>query len=222
MNFSLPGIISLVAMIGGFSIMAGIALFIYHVLERERRLEEKEKTTLSEYQDIIKKAHDQAAELLEKTKTASNKVVSEVNVTNDALEKTLDATLKTITDKHIQSLNTEVGAFKQDYDQKLLQMQQAINQNITTTLQSFSQTLLTKTTNSEEMVAEKTNELMQEADSKVAEYKKQRLDKIDEEIITLVQKTCHDILGVTIPPAVHRELIIKALEKSKQEGVFDI
>jgi hypothetical protein len=125
-------------------------------------------------------------------------------------------------DKHTQSLIAEAGMFRKDYEDKIIQMQNAINQEVTKTLQTFSQSLLTKTTNAEEMVSEKTNELMEAANSEIEKYKKERLEKIDEEIIQMVQKISNEILGLTIPPELHRELIIKALEKSKAEGVFDV
>jgi len=203
-------------------VMGGIALFIYQVLERERKIEAKEKSTLSEYESIIKKAHDQAAELLDKTKTASNKLVSEATNTGGELEKTLDSTLKAMADKHTQSLIAEAGMFRKDYEDKILQMQNAINQEVTKTLQTFTQSLLTKTTSAEELVSEKTNELMEAANNEIEKHKKERLEKIDEEIIQMVQKISNEILGLTIPPELHRELIVKALEKSKAEGVFDI
>ena len=222
MDITLPGMISIVAMIGGFSILAGIALFLYHVLARERRIEEQEKKVLLEYQDIIKKAHEQAAELVDKTTDASKKVISQVSGTNEGMNKDLDKILHEMAEKHIQSLNIEASTFKKDYEESILKMQQALNQDLNKTLQSFSQTLLTKTTSSEQVIDEKTKDLMAAADKEAAEYKKQRMEKIDNEITELVKKISHDVLGVSIPADVHKEMILKALEKSKEEGVFDV
>src|ERR1041385_4381613 len=127
MNLNLPGFVSFVAIIGAFSIMGGIALFIYHILERERRIEEKEKTTLSEYEDIIKKAHDQAKELLDKTTNASEKVINQVSNTNQAMNTDLDKILQEMAQKHIQALDIQADMFKKEYDAKMTQLQQAIN-----------------------------------------------------------------------------------------------
>ena len=51
------------------------------------------KITLSFNEDIIKKAHQQAADLLEKTTTASNQVINQVKDTHEQMTQNLDKVL---------------------------------------------------------------------------------------------------------------------------------
>ena len=48
------------------------------------------------------------------------------------------------------------------------------------------------------------------------------MEHIDQEILTLIQKTYQDILGRSVPQNVQRELVMEALEKSKKEGLFNL
>lgn len=51
-------------------------------------------------------------------------------------------------------------------------------------------------------------------------YKQQKLAQIDQEVADLVTKLTKKILGQAIEPAKQEELIIKALQRAREEGVF--
>ncbi len=233
MIINVPSVIAVVSIIGVLSVLGAIALFIYTVLKKEHEFQEKQKKTFGEYESIIKKAHEEAAQLLEKTMLASQHILTQAKATNENIESDFDKVLQTIAQKQIQSLNSEAAVLKKGYQDKVTQMQSTIDQNTLQMIQgaegnlekqlaAFTQTLMNHTSKSEQMVNEKTKEMLEKVEEQVVEYKQAKLEKVDQTILELIQKTYKDILGRSIPPNIHKELILDALEKSKKDGMFDI
>ena len=82
--------------------------------------------------------------------------------------------------------------------------------------------MMDKTSQLSQMMDEKTRDLLVQAEKDIAGYKQAEIEKVDKAILVLVQKTYQNLLGENIPPEINRDMILKALEKSKQEGLFDI
>ena len=233
MIINVPSMIGFVTVIGVLSVLGAIALFIYTVLKKEHEFQEKQKKTFTEYEDIIKKAHEEAATLLEKTMLASQHLLGEAKVTNENLQSDFDKVLQTIAQKQIQSLNSEAAVLKKGYEDKVTRMESTIDQNtqqmrkgaegtLEKQLATFTQTLLDHTSRSEQMVSEKTKEMLEEVEEEVAKYKSDKLAKVDQTILELIQRTYKDILSKSIPPTIHKELILEALEKTKKDGMFNV
>jgi vacuolar-type H+-ATPase subunit H len=214
-------------------VLGAIALFISHVLKREHEFQEKERSTFTQYEDIIKRAHQEAAELLEKTTATSQQLVSQVRTTNDKLTSDFDRVLQQIAEKQIQAMNQQAEGLKKGYQQKVTNMETAIDQNTKSILQNaesdfdkqldtFAKSLLAHATKSEQAINNKTKELLDHSQAEIDAYKKEQLAKVDKAILELIQKTYQDILGKSIPASVHQEMILEALEKTKKEGVFDL
>lgn len=233
MVINVPIVIAVVSIIGALSVLGAIALFIYTVLKKEHEFQEKQKRTFTEYEDIIKKAHDEAKQLLEKTMSASQHLLTEAKSTNENMEKDFDKVLQTIAQRQIEALNKEAGVMNKGYQDKVSRMESTIDQNTQAMIQgaestlqnqltNFTQTLMAHTTKSEQMVNEKTQELLTEVQEQVELYKQEKMAKVDQAILELIQKTYKDILSKSIPPNIHKELILEALEKTKKEGLFDL
>lgn len=222
-----------ISVLGVLSILGAIALFMHHILKREHEFQEKERATFSQYESIIKRAHEDAATLLEKATQTSQTLISQTKTTNERLATDFDKVLQQIAQKQIEAINSEAAILKQGYQNKISQMESTIDHNtdsiIATTetsldkqLAAFTQTLMTHATKSEQALTQKTQEMLQKIEAELQTYKKTKMEKIDTEILTLIQKTYQEILGKSIPPTIQRELILEALEKSKKEGVFDL
>ncbi len=233
MIITIPGIITIVTIIGILSVLGAIALFIYTVLRKEHEFQERQKSTFTQYEEIIKKANREAAEIMEKATIAAQFVLTQTKGTNENLEKDYDQVIQKIAEKQIHSLNQDASGLKKGYEDKLLQVEKTIDQNTTQMIHNtannidkqlaiFTQNLISHSTKSAQAVDEKTKDMIEQAESEIAEYKKIKLEKIDGAIMQLLQKTYHDILGRSIPPNIHQEMILEALEKAKKEGVFEL
>ncbi len=233
MIITVPSIMTAISVLGVLSILGALALFIHHVLKREHEFQEKEKATFGQYEEIIKRAHEQAADILDKTVTTSEHLLSNVHGTNDTIAADFDKILQAIAQKELQAINHEAALLKKGYENKITQMEATMDQNTATMLQNtaanldkqmttFTQNLLTHASKSEEMIGTKTQEMLGQIETEVNEYKRKKLATADQEIYQLIQKTYLEVLGKTLPADVNQELILKALEETKKEGVFNL
>lgn len=233
MIISVQGLLPIITIIGVLAILGAIALFISHVLKKEHEFQEKEHALFGQYEDIIKRAHQEATDLLDKTVTTSEQLLSQTKGTNEQLATDFDKILHKIAEKQIQALNTEASELKKGYQDKVMQMESTIDQNTRSMIQetetnldkqmaAFSQNLMTEASKSQQLMGEKTREMLAQVEVEVTEYKKGKLHAVDQQILQLIQKTYKDILGKSIPPEIHRELILEALEKSKKDGLFTL
>lgn len=233
MIFTVPSMMTIISVLGVLSILGAVALFIHHVLKREHEFQEKERATFSQYEDIIKRAHDEANDLLDKTVTTSEHLLANVRGTNETAAADFDKVLQAIANKQIQAINHEAALLKKGYENKITQMETTIDHNTENMLQNaevnldkqlatFTQNLMVHATKSEEIIGTKTQEMIGQIEAEVNEYKKKKMATADAAIMQLIQKTYQEILGRIVPPDVNQELILKALEKSKKEGVFEL
>lgn len=233
MNFSVQNIITMVSVVGVLSILGGLALFISHILRKEHEFQEKERAAFREYENIIKKAHTDAALLLEKATATSRGLLAQTRTTNEHIVSDFDKVMQSIAQKQIEAINNDAALLKQGYQNKVTQMEHTIDQNtnhlitdaessLDKQLESFTTTLMAHATKSEQMMSQKTQEMLQKVEKELGEYKKSKMEKVDTEILGLIQRTYQEILGKSIPPNIQRELILEALEKSKKEGLFQL
>jgi hypothetical protein len=233
MIITVPSIMTAISVLGVLSILGAIALFIHHILKKEHEFQEKERATFTQYEIIIKRAHEDAAALLEKATQTSQTLISQTKTTNERLASDFDKILQQIAQKQIEAMNSEAETLKHGYQNKVNQMQSTIDQNTNTMIQTtevnldkqlalFTQSLMSHATKSEQIISQRTQEMLQKIELELETYKKTKMQNVDQEILQLIQKTYQEILGRSIPPTVQRELILEALEKSKKEGLFTV
>lgn len=233
MIITVPSIMTTISVLGVLSILGALALFIHHVLKREHEFQEKEKATFGQYEEIIKRAHEQAADILDKTVTTSEHLLSNVHGTNETIATDFDKVLQALAQKELQAINHEAAMLKKGYETKITQMETTLDQNTTSMLQNtvanldkqmatFTQNLLNNTSKSEQMLGTKTQEMLGQIEAEMNDYKKKKIAAADQEIYQLIKKTYQEVLGKTLPPDVNQELILKALEDTKKEGVFTL
>lgn len=214
-------------------ILCGLALFIYSVLKREQEFQKKEEESFGKYSDILDKARQQAAELLNNTSTTSANLLNETRSTSEHVEVDLDRVLQSIAQKHIEKLHEDTHVFEISYAQKL--------QKLGTSFDTLSDQLLTnaseimgkeiaeatkalteKSAESQKQLTEQIHSRLTQTDEQIATYKKERFAAIDEQVRVLVERTYREVLKTSIPDSVHDQMILESLEKAKAEGVFSL
>lgn len=227
----LPDLLTMVAILTTIGILVAIAAFIHKVLKGEREFQEKEEETFSKYQKILDKAHNQARALLYTTSIASSEMLTDSKQTNETITEDLDKILQSMAQKHIHSMKESTDEFQHAYEKYLAELQNKFQEQeqdtltrtqdtVNKSLDAFSQSLSAKTVGMQELIDKKTNEMLEQAELEIADYKANRLRKIDTEISQLVQKTFQEVLRKSIPESIHEELIMEALEKAKKESVL--
>ena len=58
------------------------------------------------------------------------------------------------------------------------------------------------------------------ATEEINQYKVKELAKVDDEIDQLVVEMAKDLLRINLSPKDHKKLVVQALEKAKEQGMF--
>jgi hypothetical protein len=214
-------------------LLGGTAFFIYHTLKKETEFQEREKDTFLHYEKLLKKAHEEARALLDTTAETSEHILQDTHLTNEHVEEHLDTILQRMAEKHIHGLNKQTESFQKDYDERLNKINEVFDTNtqqmieitqkgLHDALDTFTKSLVGKTAASEELIDKRTQELLAQIETEATDYKKVRLEKLDQQINQLIQKTYRDVLHRTIPETLQKDIILEALEKAKEEGVFTL
>lgn len=215
-------IVMFITITGVLAVLGAIAIFMHAMLKKEHEFQEKEKGVFKDYQAIIDKAHVEAQEVLEDTSEAAQRVLSQTRSTNENLAGDLDKVLQHIAQKHIELLNSQATTLNQAYEKKVVDLLQTVQDQFIKELDEKTESLVSKATTSEDLIDEKTKEMLAKAEAEIAEYKKAQMAKVEEQISHVVEKTYQDILQRSIPADVQHDLIIEALEKAKKEGTFEV
>lgn len=226
-------VITYVLLFGSIVVFGIVGLFLYSAFKREKDFEEKERQAFQKYEDVLSKASNRAASVIDSTTANSGAIINQTKVTNEKLEENLDRTLQEVAKKHVEYLNNATDAFQKDYEKYLVELQKNFHQQAEATLQkaeetinhtieSFSTSLLGKTLGAQEVIDVKIQTLLADAEKETQTYKKMQLEKVDAQITQLIHRTYEEVLKRSIPETLQHELIIESLEKAKKEGLFNI
>ncbi len=220
-----------------------LGFFVKTVLRKKPKIqnaETKENTGQSapsqvapEYKSIMHTAHKEARNMLYDTTIAAHEILKGTKKTNEHLEAQLDKVLQNIAAQDIHTLKETTKSFDVDYQENLQKLQtemqkaseemlEDIKKQYNEKLDSFLQELLKNGSSTQSVVDGKTAELLSKAEAEIAEYKKNKLAGVDEEVGRLVQTVYSDVLRISIPENVHQELIVKSLEEAKKDGMFKL
>ncbi|HVF69455.1 MAG TPA: hypothetical protein VNA13_02715 [Xanthomonadales bacterium] len=244
-NFILATVV--VGLLAVFAIFVKNALKKKHVGEAENNMpnhesdlshvakspEDQKNMDNPDYMDIIKAAQKHAEDLLEETTRAASEMIAGGKQTNEHIEAQMDKVLQKIAADDIHSLKTTSSQFDREYKETLQDIQkqlqdaayQAVENSKNTyneKIETFTKELVKNGLSMQTTVDKKTAELLAKTESEIEEYKKSKLNKVDEEINTLVQKVYRDVLRTSIPENAHEEMIVKSLEEAKKDGMFKL
>ena len=132
-------------------------------------------------------------------------------------EKILSEQLKAISGNHSESLSQLSAAIKNDYDQNRQELKAVTDKYLGETKIALSG-LVPK---AEKRVDEELTKQLQTTKAELADYKKQQIKKVDDEVAVLVEKTIYKTLGKTLCQKDQTALIYEALAEAKEEGFFD-
>ncbi|MEK7571829.1 MAG: hypothetical protein AAB553_06155 [Patescibacteria group bacterium] len=210
-------------------ILGGLALFIYSILKKEQDFQKKEATTFTKYNDILRKAEDQARQLLDSTSASSARLLEESRTTSEHIEVDLDRILQKIAQEHIQKLNTDTTNFEGAYNQRLEQFQQDFTvmskqllehaeATMTKQIGEATTAITTRTSHSQSLLEQQMQALLAQVETEIQEHKKGRIAAIDSEVRQLVDKTYREVLKQSMPTSIDQKLILEGLAKAKAQG----
>lgn len=164
----------------------------------------------SKSQDILEDAHRKASEIVGRAEKFLNaqegKVSQELEKASKSYANYFLDSLRKVEEEAKKSLTGVPEEIKKVYATEVV--------NIRTTLEAQ---LAKAREDSRQIVLE----AYKKAEAEVENYKKQRLNQIDESIIIILQEVARRVLSREINQEEHEKLVMKALEEAKRQHVFE-
>ena len=205
-----------------------IFIFLLYLSKLTKRVYSYEK----EHENLKSLAAKKNGELLDEARNKTAIIINEA--TNKALGIIKNANLSSHTfsesfnkglEKATLDFVTAYGGTLKDIQSKNIELFQNISKDIETSVLSeikqFREVLKQKTVDSQEMIRQKVEHEYSLAKKDIDSYKETQFKRVDNEIYDILQRVSHLVLGKTIALEDHEQLITEALEKAKQEGVFE-
>ena len=171
-------------------------------------------------QEIINLANKQATEILASSKTYEATSNQSVKDKLAQLEKQQESVFtKASEDMKVAYQNMMTQIQEQDIN-TLKTMTKDIESDVLADFKEFRDVLEKETINSEKVVKGKIDEEYLTMEKDLEEYKKQKYQKVDEDIYKILYRVSEMVLNQGISYDKHKELVIEALETAKKEQVF--
>ena len=144
------------------------------------------------------KMRKRAEKLLEESRLKAQKIVTDAEIFtdearsnfNDELIKTLANISKNISDEALRDID------------------------------AFRKAMFVETVRAKELIGRRVEAQFEQVESQVQAYKRQRLEKADEEVTKMLAEISRKVLAKALSQDEHRELVIQALEEAKKKHVF--
>lgn len=194
---------------------------ISKVLEQDStKLQQLASTTQAQSQKIIQDSLKKAEQIVSQTEVVRNDVNARmVGVVEGSVAKSNEI-IKEAIDAMLADYKQALIAKQQEH----INMLQTINLSIEEQVKKRTEDLFVAMKQDIIEASNKKQALMeqelQQVHTELEAYKKQQLEKIESNIYEILARASESVIGQAVNFDLHQELIIKALEQAKREGVF--
>lgn len=120
----------------------------------------------------------------------------------------------------IQKFNSEIDSEGQKNLRALEDLSLQMRNKLSTEIETITDSLTQKTIAAESLLEQRIAAEYQKAEKEISYYKELKVKKLDTSIYELLQDVSMKIFGKTLNIQDHQDLVMKALEEAKKDGVF--
>lgn len=213
--------ISLILTLG---LLAINLVFVYALYQRNRYLNQRQKTVYAHLQNLLESANDQAEEIVSQAVKKAGKTLSDSVFLRQDLSSQLHHSFRQALQQRLDQLKSESAEFETEYTQALEHVTKDSLQSIASTtkdeLAQFRQTLTKEIIDTHNELRQKVDTEYAAAKQEIEEYKKTELQNAHQQINQIIAKASKEVLGKSLTLEDQEQLIFDALERAKKDGVF--
>ena len=204
-----------------FFLMGFVGVYAFYTYyKRQVDLKKVQLDSLENSKKIMEEARKRSLEVIEKVEQKASEILTHSQLFKTDLDRGFKESLKQMADKYVDMIQEHSKKFTLDYeniltsvkDQSLVRSKQALD-NIENEVKKQLED--SKSALKEEMMRSLTK-----ATEEINQYKVKELAKVDDEIDQLVVEMAKDLLRINLSPKDHKKLVVQALEKAKEQGMF--
>ena len=181
---------------------------------------------------VLETAHDRAEKIIENAVKKSEEILKEMDSFRDDMKQEMKAIFKQSSESFVHTITEQSKEFATASNELIPQIKEKYISNADASLEKFNAELSKELIPIREVVDTKVQEVITtlknrideewvSAEKEIAEFKEQRkkefADKLQERLDELAKKS----FGKSLTATQHQQLVMNALEKAKQEGVFN-
>lgn len=223
-------LVNLMLIIALLILLTGLLVAIYLYTKLFRKLNEAERELRRHY---LKKAKTQASQIVEEASQEALDMLNDSRTLSSKDQALLEAVVKKVSDEQSTYLKTALDQMMQEYKNELQQaksnninmlsnISKDIEANTSTQFADYVNTIKNETIGSEKIISKKIDDEYKSIQNEIITYKNEAFRKIDSQIIDLLKKISIEVTEKSISPQDHKDLIIKTLEKAKNDKLFNI
>lgn len=191
-----------------------VGVYFWKLHRREKELEKQEKKVDAQYHQVIDNALTRERKILDDAVAQAESIIKNTQYISHSSKQTLDQTLEHMASELQNHALDTAKQFTQSYQSTL----QHVSEQSLSSFQHASDGL---EAGMQKQIQQFQSSLVPIMQKELDAYKQARMKEIDQQVNGVVQKVSQAVLNKSIPASDHQQLILEALEKSKQQGVFD-
>lgn len=213
-------------------VLAVISMYAFIAYYRKvTQLKKLESQAHEQAQSILERAHTQSEEILEKVESKATEILTHVELFRSDLEASFRGSLNQAVEKYLAMAEKQSEQLSTDYEDLFKHVREEFLVNAKKALDTIevevkkqldeSRVSLTgRLVASQEGFQKKIAEEFVLARKEIEVYKRQELQKTEKVIDDTVIRLTKELIRTSIPPEEHKRLVMEALDKAKQEGLF--
>lgn len=170
---------------------------------------------------ILSKAQKRSQEILEDAHRTATEIVGRAEKFLSAQEGKVAKELEKASESYANYFKDSLRRVEDDAKKTLDNVPEEIKKIYATEIVNIRTTLEAELSKAREDSRQIVLEAYKKAESEVENYKKQRLNQIDESIIIILQEVARKVLSREINQEEHEKLVMKALQEAKRQHVFE-
>ncbi len=170
--------------------------------------------------EIIRMATEKALEILQSAESVKESTTSSLAKELTAVAQQHKQYLESASLKYVETYEHMAEQAQEEYLSTLHEASQVMAGDAKRTLDMFETFLKDQTIGYKQQMEKKIEDLRNNVNEQVNEYKKEKLKRIDKSINEIIISVAKIVIGHSLNVKEHNELVLKALEEAKKEGFF--
>lgn len=180
-----------------------------------------------EYKILLESIQVEHAKMLEEARMS----LQDIEQVKQAFQGDLHARVDTILSEAEKNLQTQTVGFDKEYQELLENTKKEYLTRAQNTLQKlekipeqemieFQAILKKETVTAQQLLGQRISDLFGAAEKEVVAYKNSRLKEVEASLQDITGKVVEEVIGAKLTKADHEALVLRALERAKNEGVL--
>lgn len=201
------------------SLSADLLLFVFlvyyavHLNKKEKELHAKETKVDQDYHHVVNEALDKERQIITDATSEADKILLDTELLSKSSTSSIDHTLEALVEKLQKDSTATSQTYHDTYQQALKHISQQSLQDFQNISKDMQETL-------KKQIAMFHQSLLPAMEKELASYKQARMQETEQEVKNIVHAVSQELLNKTIPREDHEKLLIEALERAKQKGIF--